>query len=337
MTGYVAANTRELMSILGSSLATGDTVTLEDGVYDAVRLERPIILRARNKWRAWIRGGVLLAADMAVIDGLRVTYAPRFGVDLAADRLRVTNCLVQHNQHGGIHGIERQGCLLEANLVEFNGSNLQFDHGIYLSGRHHIITRNLCRHNAGWNLHLYRQLSDSTVVGNLLHGSIRGRGLLVQADGTNRIVHNTIVEHELALRIQDCGGLAANNVIYGPCDLAESPDLEVTHNSMSANPEWNANPVEWRPRFVRPDAGIYWLKEDSSARGAGSQDALQYGAQCDFYGISRGVTPDLGAFEFRRELTEPHYSAGLYHGWPYQYDLGGLPDPWLSTAVIHRP
>ena len=69
-----------------------------------------------------------------VLDGFEVSGARASGVSMNTDFGTVRNCWVHNNDHMGIPRTDHRGVRIEANLIEFNGCNIQFHHGVYADG-----------------------------------------------------------------------------------------------------------------------------------------------------------------------------------------------------------
>jgi hypothetical protein len=97
------------------------------------------------------------------------------------------------------------------------------------------------------------------------------------------------------------------------------------------------------PRFVAPEHGVFWLRDDSPAIGKG---AGQFAPAIDFWGRPRSPDEavDLGAFAFERSLLGTKVRADWDHGWAYHRHGNkiGLPDLWAlpqsePSAGEHSP
>ena len=91
------------------------------------------------KWKAVVNGGEGAAINVVdcpgiVIDGFEVSGARGEGISMNTDLGTVRNCWVHNNDHMGVSSHGHRGVRIEANLIEFNGCNIQFHHGVYADG-----------------------------------------------------------------------------------------------------------------------------------------------------------------------------------------------------------
>ena len=131
-----------------------------------------------------------------VLDGFEVSGARGDGISMNTDLGTVRNCWVHNNEHMGVSSHSHRGVRIEANLIEFNGCNIQFHHGVYASGEGLSVCRNIVRHNSGYGLHLYPSIKGATVSQNLVFGHVYQSGIIVscpEGGGRNLVVHNTVV------------------------------------------------------------------------------------------------------------------------------------------------
>lgn len=113
----------------------------------------------------------------------------------------------------------------------------------------------------------------------------------------------------------------------------QSGELVADHNLCApSDPSQGPHGLTGDPGFVDPDHGVYWLREDSLARGKGS---LTHALEQDFWGRATDRTrpPDLGCFAFVAALISPEARQGWYYQWPYEFYPNremGLPDLWQA-------
>lgn len=207
-----------------------------------------------------------------------------------------------HNRAGGI---------IENNLIEFNGSHVQFDHGIYASGERLIVRGNIIRHNASYGLHLYPSIMDSLVENNLVHGQTRGRGIILscpEGGGKNRVLINTVVENSSPLTIwRGNGEVVFNNILIADRGEAVSSDDRTSEVLFDNNPVAPGSHAQGKhgltgdPRFVDSSRGVFWLRANSPAIGKGS---AEHAPEHDFWSRPRPKDrkPDLGALPYLPEL-----------------------------------
>jgi hypothetical protein len=233
---------------------------------------------------------------------------------------------------------------IENNLIEFNGSHVQFDHGIYASGERLVVRGNIIRHNASFGLHLYPSIKESQVENNLVHGHVRGRGIILacpEGGGKNRVLNNTVVESSSPLTIwRGNGEVVANNIFIADRGEAVSIDdrtAEVFFDHNFVAPGSHAqgkHGLTGDPRFVDSSRVVFWLRANSPAIGKGS---VEHASASDFWGRSRpkGQKPDLGAFPYVPELEKAGTPAEWDHGWAYHRhgQKNILPDLWTLPSA----
>ena len=334
--------------------------------------EAPTVLRAEPKWQAMIlpnrdppTGGCGIvnpkdgSCPWVTVDGFETSGNIGDGVRLFGEGCVVRNCWSHLNYCQGIQLPDSPDALIERNLVERNGVHCQFAHGMYLKGPRVTVRSNIVRHNAGGGIHLTPTANGSLVAYNLCHNNHKDQ-LLCGYDAPssgNRILHNTLIGSDIGcLRIRNNEGcVIGNNILVGkrmdPLVFeGENNNVEADYNLRSRGLYWRSADslvpdmesygilatVEW-PNFFEPARGLYWLKEDSPARNAGS---LRYSMMAagldpdkmptDFWGQPIVLpAPDLGCFSFRPDVLLPAYRERWYAGWSYGYpgyDL--VPDLW---------
>ncbi len=310
--------------------------------------ERPTVIKSQTKWAAAVMGAETYAVladndcDWIVIDGLEVFGARRDGIKILGDYGVVRNCWVHNNAHMGISSFGREGVLIERNLVEYNGSHVQFHHGLYVNGARHEIAASIVRHNAGWGLHLYAEITDSVIANNLVYGHAHRPGAIVQSPetgGRNVIVNNTLARNGGGIDIvSGSANVLANNILihqFDPIGLHDTSDPVIDHNlCLPGSSHQGPNGIAADPRFVDPDKGVFWLAEGSPAADTGSS---RHARTTDFWGSPRGdgLAHHIGCFPFRTSLTAEAARTGWYHEWPYQFypnEQMGLPDLWQPPA-----
>jgi len=300
----------------------GHCITVRPGVYRgpwSIRKsgtqQRPTIVRAEQKWQAVVVGSethtIWITGDWCVLDGFRVEGARFDGVKSDGDYVNIRNCWVRHNGSQGITAHDVTLNVIERNLVEFNGSNIQFDHGLYVDGRKLVVRSNVVRHNTGYGIQFYDSLQDSLVAHNVIYGQASMRGMVVYGSG-NAVVHNTVYEYDTAIKSRGSGHLVANNILVGSCDLQGATK--------------KANYTGRDPGFVDPRKGVLWLSGNSPARGAAD---LQYSSTSDFWNRPQ-ASPDQGAFAYEAFFETAAARAGWNEGYPYPREKSGvvMPDLW---------
>ena len=118
----------------------GNTIIVKPGVYSGVMIkkdyagtaEHPTVVKSEKKWGAVLTGEKNrgfdndTGADWITVDGFEVVGARIDGIKMVGQHNVVRNCWVHNNASQGILG----GTIIENNLVEFNGQNIQFMHGV---------------------------------------------------------------------------------------------------------------------------------------------------------------------------------------------------------------
>ena len=169
-----------------SKVGAGNTIIVRPGVYRGPWQIRnhpaepggpPTIIQSEVKWKAVVNGGEGEAINVVdcpgiVLDGFEVSGARGEGISMNTDLGTVRNCWVHNNDHMGVSSHGHRGVRIEANLIEFNGCNIQFHHGVYADGEGLTVCRNIVRHNSGYGLHLYPSIKDATVSQNLVFGHV---------------------------------------------------------------------------------------------------------------------------------------------------------------------
>lgn len=339
-----------------SKAGPGNTIIVRPGIYrgpidlrnlPGATVDRPTVVKAEVKWKAVINGAHSDAINVVncpgiVIDGFEVAGAMASGVNMNTDFGTVRNCWVHNIAHMGIASHHHRGVRIEANLIEFNGCNIQFHHGVYADGEKLTVCRNIVRHNSGYGLHLYPSIQDSTVSQNLVYGHVRQAGIIVacpEGGGRNVIVHNTVVGNHGSIAIwRGNGEQVFNNILVSAGDV-----LSFTYGTKNVTADYNlcrpdvahqgSHSVSADPQFVDPNRGVFWLGPESPAIGGGTP---AHAPATDFWGhpLRPGKRPDLGAFAFVPSLAAKGARVG-WHGWPYRFAAKGemeLPDPWELQA-----
>jgi hypothetical protein len=348
----------------------GNTIIVKRGIYRGpIRIPckhggeegRPTTIRSEVKWQAIIVGseghGICSADDddWVVVDGFQVMGARSNGICIGGDDSVVRNCWVHHNKSMGIsmHGGDRG--VIERNLIEYNGTSAQWEHGVYADGDGLIVRGNVVRHNAGFGLQLYPRLTNSLVANNLVHGTPqKQKGIVVarpEGGGSNVIVNNTVHNGNGCLSLWNGEGtVVANNIFvsdgadpieFWASDSQEnlSPDdgAEVLLDYNLCLPKSNLqgpHGLTGDPRFAAPEKGVYWLGAGSPAIGAG---APAHAPDADFWGndLPTDSPPDLGAFRFLPILTSEDSRESWHGGYAYAY--GGAPTTPMSPDLWWLP
>jgi parallel beta-helix repeat protein len=335
-----------------SKLGGGHTVILRPGVYRGpIRIakqfagtrERPTLIQSEVKWKAVIVGAEVHVisngdgCDWVTIDGFEVLGGRYDGIKLSGDHNVVRNCWVHNNQEMGVAMHGKRGGVIENNLIEFNGSHVQFHHGVYADGEDLTVRGNIVRHNASYGLHLYPSIRNSRIENNLVYGQVRRRGIIISCPtggGKNSVVNNTVVEQQPLAIWRGNGEIVVNNILVGDNEEVISFNEGTTNVPVDYNlclPKSGHNGphgITGDPMFFDATKGLLWLRVESPARGTGSSE---HAPATDFWGRPRTKgPPDLGAMPFVAELLRPEVRGRFEYGWAYyRHGAGGsFPDLW---------
>ena len=337
-----------------SKVGPGHSIVVQPGIYRGpIQIPRqyagtkdaPTVIKSEVKWKAIIVGAPVHAISnggechWVTIDGFEVQGARYDGIKMSGDHNVVRNCWVHNNQAMGVAMHGRRGGVIENNLIEFNGSHVQFDHGIYADGEDLVVRGNVVRHNASFGLHLYPSIKNSRIENNVVHGQVKRRGIIVacpKGGGRNHIVNNTVVDDAPLTIWNGDGEVVANNILFG----SQDDPIVLDNNTRSVLVEYNlctpkssrqeTNGITGNPMFVDVGKGLFWLRAESPARGKG---AHAHAPETDFWGRSRPKDQlmDLGAMPFNPDLAKAEARHRFEFGWAYyRHGSGGtIPDFWV--------
>jgi hypothetical protein len=333
-----------------SKVGGGHTILVKPGLYRgpiqiakqfAGTRDRPTVIQSEVKWKAVIIGAEYHVmsngdgCDWVTIDGFEVLGGRYDGIKLNGDHNIVRNCWVHNNQAMGVAMHNKRGGLIENNLIEFNGTHVQFDHGVYADGEELTVRGNIVRHNAIWPAPVsFNQAVAGREQSCLWPGA--GSGIIVSppGGGKNVIVNNTVVEQHPLTIWNGRGELVANNILVSEGGEAFSftegtTNILVDYNLCQPKSGQGAHGVTGDPMFVDAGKGMFWLRAESLARRKGCSE---HAPLTDFWGRPRakGQPPDLGAMPFAPELLRPEIRDRFEYGWTYyRHGSGGtLPDIW---------
>jgi len=316
--------------------------------------QKPTVLKSQQKYEATIHGspghGISVGdgCEWVIIDGFDIGGAKMDGVYANADHTVIRNCRIHNNAGQGIMAHGEKGVVIENNLIEYNGTHIQFDHGIYAYGSDFTFRNNVVRFNSSIGLHLYPRLANSTVESNLIYGNPRW-GILVYSTpkiGSNRIINNTITLNGSGIVVKDPHNeIIVNNIVvdntHWKFHKLETIENLSGDNFKGSNVDYNlcippskkvgAQPhgLSKKPLFLDPMKGAFYLKKGSPAIGKGSKE---YASARDFFNYPRpsDKSPDLGCFSYNESLLLPEARDSWYYQWPFFFkkSRGPIPDLW---------
>lgn len=342
----------------------GNTFIFKPGIYvgrqvtllrkHAGTAEKPTVLKSEQKYEANIHGspgnGISVGdgCEWVIIDGFDIGGSKSDGVYANADHTVIRNCRIHNNAGQGIMVHGEKGVVIENNLIEYNGTHIQFDHGIYAYGSDFTLRNNIVRFNSSIGLHLYPRLGKSTIETNLIYGNPRW-GILIYSTpkvGSNRIVNNTITQNGSGLAIKDpLNEIIVNNIIVDNTKWKfhklETIENLNGNNFRGSKVDYNLcipsskdvgrqpNGLSTDPLFLDPMKGAFYLKKGSPAIGKGSRE---YASSRDFFNRPRpsDKSPDLGCFSYDESLLLPEARQSWYYQWPFFFkkSIGPIPDLW---------
>lgn len=305
----------------------------------------PLVIKSDSKWGATILSSPTYAiktetgADYVTFDGIECAGALNVGVYLKGNYNTVRNCWVHNSGSVGIGAYTLTGTVLDSNLVEFNGQNPQFHHGIYADGTGLVIRDNIVRYNAALGMQLYPAISNSRIYNNLVYGHTH-TGILVQSPttsgGNNIVTNNTSVDNRTAIGMYNAyGEIVANNI----CKQSSGDPIYVSGSVLSdynlcqpSSKYQGSHGLSADPQFVDPTHMCYWLLSTSPAL---SKATPQYAPTIDFWGLTVDNTrgPDIGAFAYHYSLTQTTFRSDWPRGYPDRFNLdpgNGQPNLWKS-------
>jgi len=342
----------------------GNTFIFEPGNYVGLQItlsaqysgspQKPTVLKSQYKYKAVLHGSpfhniyIKKGCRWVIIDGFEGSGARYTGIKSDADFTVIRNCHIHNNALQGIEAHDVNGTIIENNIVEYNGENLQFSHGIYADGNNLTIRNNIVRFNSGWGLHLYPNIANSRIENNLIYGNDRwGIGLYSKPGvGSNRIINNTIVQNGSGIAVKNGQNeIIANNIIvnntswtFEKTEPIEILDGRYPHKSkliieynLFLPPYRGADPhgISADPLFLDAKKGVFYLNKGSPAIGKGSK---QYAPERDFFNRKWPVdkVPDLGCFPYEPRLLSSEARKDWYYQWPFLFKGHSetMPDLW---------
>lgn len=322
----------------------GDIITLMPGTYQEAVIvaltgstAHPTTIRSQRKWEAIIQDspshGIYIGDGTinVVIDGIQVKGAAIDGIKVGSFAT-VRNCWIHHSTSQGISAFGTRGTLLERNLIEHNGTDPMFDHGIYLNGTNSVVRCNVIRWNKCYGCQFYSDAPSSTAdcqfYNNLVYGNFNALTVWSPTGQTNYVFNNTLLSDRYVLRVSSGVLCVSNNILLGPSprrtfDVGDGAVVRADYNLVSSlgRRRGSHDVLADRPGFVNPDQGLFWLSADSPARGMASQVIRP---PVDFFGQEQKGMLDAGAFQYHpvlrsdTEVLDPSPA---------------MPDYWLTNVA----
>jgi hypothetical protein len=275
--------------------------------------------------------------DGVVLDGGNPAGSTRLSAFLvcAADgisyaRLTIKNSELTHSRHSGML-IVGNAWELRNNNIHDNGTDSNFDHGVYFSADHSLVIGNRFANNSCYNIQNYYSgatpydPTTNTYENNTFTGSRCGVTLSM---GSNHIFKNNVSYNDntssTANALAGIGpnakifnntfyrnGLSGGTGICATCTGNSSSGGQIRNNivcgfatpittgsAASSNNITTTSPTSGCPAFVNPGSGDLHLASGSSAINAGTTLSE---VTTDHDGVSRpqGTAYDIGAYEFR--------------------------------------
>ena len=307
-----------------SNAVGGDIITLLPGTYSepvvvelSGTVESPTVIRSRRKWDAILQGspshGIYIADGVTnvVIDGLQVAGAGIDGVKVGS-LATVRNCWIYQSKRQGIAAHAARETVVEYNLVEHNGTDPTLDHGMYLSGTNIVVRGNVIRWNKTYGCQFYADppasCANCQFYCNLVYSNRDALTVWSPSRQTNYVFNNTLISDRYVV-IADYGTLCVtNNILVG----VKRRQILCAEDGATIWTDYNLTPVRGKargrhdvvaddPGFVKPGAGLFWLRADSPAWGAAAERIVP---PVDFFGRKRSRVLSIGAFEYRGQLAK---------------------------------
>ena len=141
---------------------------------------------------------------------------------------------------------------------------------------------------------------------NLVYGNRDALTVWSPTGQTNFVFNNTLLSDRYVV-IADHGVLClTNNILIG----LHQDQVLCAEEGATIQADYNLTPVRGTqsgahdlvvadPGFVRPAAGLFWLRQDSPAWGSAAQGIA---LPADFFGMKRSRVLSMGAFQFGAQL-----------------------------------
>jgi hypothetical protein len=326
----------------------GNTITLLPGDYtEPIIIERsgpnghPTTIRSLRKWEAILQKttshGIYTSDGVTnvVIDGLQIAHA---GIDGAkvGSYVTVRNCWIHHATHQGISAHRTCGTIVEFCLIEHNGTDPEFDHGVYMSGTNDIVRCNVIRWNKTYGCQIYYDPPASSAecqfYNNLVYGNKNALTVWSPAGQTNYVFSNTLISTNYVL-IADFGTLGAtNNILLGAkwhraVSLEDGARLRADCNLIlpSVRTTGPHDVVAFDPGLISVVDGLFGPARGSPARGRAAAGMVP---PMDFWGRRERVLTDIGALQYRPYLSSAQH--------PPVVSAAGI-DYWAFDSLGPKP
>jgi parallel beta-helix repeat protein len=240
--------------------------------------------------------------------------------------LRFTNYEVK-NFHDQGHQIGASGNEFLNCSVHDNGTDVNLDHGFYISGADNLVDRCKVYSNKAFGVHLYNGANggtnnnvvrNNTVYNNGLNSTQNTAGIILST-GSGNVAYNNIIYGNFGGIQVGTNSAAINNKVYNNTIYANrfwGIDLEsgssgaiIKNNIVYQNPSGaivnsgtstvTGNNLTTDPKFVNASIKDFHLQTGSAAIDAGT-NLLSEGLTVDFAGDARpqGCCFDIGAYEY---------------------------------------
>lgn len=310
---------------LHSVIPSGTSWSLPVTVTAADPANRPVIRPGAGAARVLDFGDFstdqYIVVDGFVLDGVSVTF-DTVKLHGLAHHIRIANSEVMNSPNQGILVIGDDNQFINLNVHD-NGDDIQFDHGIYLSGSRNLVEGSDVHHNASYGIHIFGPSPDDNIVRNTI---VRDHpvkpGIVINGD-RNHIYNNLIFRNRGGIEVfgGNADGNFNNNTIVGntgPGIQALSPltvNASIKNNIVyqnesgitdSSTASMITNNLTADPLFIDPTNGDFRIRFGSPAMEAGLNLAA-VDVTTDFAGVPRpqGGFYDIGAYEVVLDANPP--------------------------------
>lgn len=170
------------------------------------------VMRFTSPAAYWIVNGIIFKGTMGQTGAPASEHYSANGISLyqGTSHITITNSFFYNNLHCGVKGIDPSSNtnVLDGNVIFANGVT-SLDHGVYVTGDHWTITRNIITDNAGYGVHGYPVPGYLVVTRNLL--AWNGQAGIIQG-GANGTIQYNISAHNQTGMLYFRGGCQGNTV-----------------------------------------------------------------------------------------------------------------------------